>query len=99
MSRVDDLLTAAAEVFDDGRDPFTDAFLVEHKVTLDECMTLSEHIATAIRSYVRLSPRDRARAAVRDMLPAGVADHFDHLTAMQDATEAMRLHNDQRAKP
>jgi hypothetical protein len=43
------LLTAAADEFERGADPFRTDWLVEHDVTYDECLTLSEQIAAAIR--------------------------------------------------
>jgi hypothetical protein len=49
MSRKTDLLKAAAEALDDMRDPFSTDFLVEHGVTADECMDLSEWLATGAR--------------------------------------------------
>jgi hypothetical protein len=45
MSRSSELLKAAAEALDDGRDPLHLAFLSEHEVTLDECYSLAEWLA------------------------------------------------------
>lgn len=53
--RTKELLSLAAETFADGADPFSDAFLREHKVTLDECVGLSELIAVLIKGYL-ISP-------------------------------------------
>lgn len=49
MTRIEKLLTAAADALADGRDPFEHSFLVEHEVTLDEVYTLSELIAVGTR--------------------------------------------------
>lgn len=45
MSRSSELLKAAANALDDGRDPLTSPFLDEHAVTLDECYDLAEWLA------------------------------------------------------
>ena len=49
MSRMDDLMAAAAQRFDDGGSPFEHEWLSQHSVTLEECYTLSEQIALAIK--------------------------------------------------
>ena len=54
MSRMDELLQLAAEKYDDHSDPFNTSFLVENDVTLDECMEMSEQVATAIRVWLGL---------------------------------------------
>jgi len=46
--RLDFLLEQAAEAFDECRDPFSTDWLVEHKVTADECIGLSRAISAAI---------------------------------------------------
>lgn len=51
-ARLDTLLEAAAEALYDGRDPFSDAFLVEHAVTANECRDLSTTMAAAIGLYL-----------------------------------------------
>lgn len=45
MSRTSELLKAAADALEDGRDPLTTPFLDEHAVTLDECYDLAEWLA------------------------------------------------------
>lgn len=57
MSRFTELLGAAAEALLDGRDPFSDHFLDEHKVTLDECHDLSKTIGVIIQGFLA-SPKD-----------------------------------------
>jgi len=49
MNRTADLIKAAADALDDGRDPFQQAFLVDHDVTFDECMILSQLLAVGGR--------------------------------------------------
>jgi len=49
MSRMTDLVKAAADALDDGQDPFHGAFLLDNGVTLDECFTLSELLAVGAR--------------------------------------------------
>lgn len=56
MTRQKDLLVYFADAFEDGR-TLDHAFLVEHGVTFDECMSLSQSVATFIRGYLR-APRD-----------------------------------------
>ena len=51
MPRMDDLLAAAAQRFDDGGSPFEHDWLSRHNVTLEECYVLSEQIALAIKVY------------------------------------------------
>ena len=51
MSRMDQLLDQAAQALEDGTDPFNASWLAENDVTFDECMTLGETMALAIRVY------------------------------------------------
>jgi hypothetical protein len=44
-----ELLLAAAEALEDNSDPFTGAFLGEHEVTFDECMSLAQQLAIGAR--------------------------------------------------
>ena len=70
-SRMGELLLAAADALDDGRDPFEHSFLVEHEVTYDECGNMAEQVAFAIRIYREVmrmglhptTPADRKLAA------------------------------------
>ena len=50
--RQEQLIKAAAEAFDDGRDPFVHEWLLEHNVTSDECMALSSVIGTILHGYL-----------------------------------------------
>lgn len=52
MTRRDDLLAVAADQLDDLADPFHNAFLVEHDVTLNECGDMAEDLALAARLYL-----------------------------------------------
>jgi hypothetical protein len=49
MGRSVELLNAAADTMDDYSDPFHHTFLVEHDVTADECLSLSDHLAIGAR--------------------------------------------------
>ena len=49
------LLAAAADEFERGADPFRSEWLNEHGVTYDECLSLSELIAAAIRVTMALT--------------------------------------------
>jgi hypothetical protein len=65
MSRSSELLKAAADALDDGRDPLATPFLDEHRVTLDECFDLAEWLALGGRlmAWAIEHPHD-ARTAV-----------------------------------
>ena len=52
MSRLEFLLTEASEAFEDMRNPFDTAWLVEHNVTADECFELSSAVSAAIDLFV-----------------------------------------------
>ncbi len=77
MSRVDVLAIEAAKALEDGRDPFSTAFLVEHMVTADECFALSERIATAVRVFQAMTTTDQAIAAAKTVLPPEIAEQFE----------------------
>lgn len=51
MTRMTELMHLAADALDEGMDPFNQAFLAEHDVTFDECMSLAEMLATAGRLF------------------------------------------------
>lgn len=46
--RIDQLLIESAKHLLDGKDPFHESFLVEHNVTLDEVLDMSDQIALCI---------------------------------------------------
>jgi hypothetical protein len=48
-ARQAELLKAAAEALEDGRDPLHDPFLSDHDVSLDECIGLAEQMALGAR--------------------------------------------------
>ena len=54
-TRLDELTLGAADAIDQGADPFSTAWLSEHKVTLDECWQLSHNIAGCIRAFYAVS--------------------------------------------
>lgn len=56
MTRSHDLLEAAARAFGDGRDPFSTDFLVDHNVTADECMALSNQLEVLILGFLHATP-------------------------------------------
>ena len=49
-----ELLRSAVDCFEEASDPFTHEWLVENRVTADECLDLSTGIATAIRVYLQV---------------------------------------------
>lgn len=52
FKRHNELLLKMAEALENGSDPFNHEFLVEHKVTADECFALSDQIGTLIKGYL-----------------------------------------------
>lgn len=77
MSRLGDLAKLAAEALADGRDPFDHAFLVEHNVKADECLDLSDRIASAILAFEAMTPTEQAIALAKSALPSGMAELFE----------------------
>jgi hypothetical protein len=47
------LLLDAAAALDEGTDPFDESWLIEHRVTLDECFDLSAQLAVGARMVVQ----------------------------------------------
>lgn len=43
-----EILEAAVDALHDGRDPFSDHFLIENDVTYDECMQLGDSLAAGL---------------------------------------------------
>lgn len=60
-ARSNELLRAAADAMEDGRDPFDTAFLSEHNVTLDECYGMGDGIAACIRFVLDFGDLAQAR--------------------------------------
>lgn len=58
------ILDAAADALLDGRDPFEHSFLLEHRVSLDECGNLSDQLGLLAKAWLRASPELRAMIAV-----------------------------------
>lgn len=65
MSRSSELLKAAADALDDGRNPLTSPFLDDNAVTLDECFDLAEWLAVGaqLMAWAIENPR-QAKTAV-----------------------------------
>ena len=61
MNRSDALLLKAAEALSHGADPFSSDFLTENKVTLDECMALSERIGILCKGYLACGKDDKVK--------------------------------------
>lgn len=53
------LLLKMAQAFEAGSDPFNHEFLVENKVTADECFALSDQIGTLIKGFLGSKQDDR----------------------------------------
>jgi hypothetical protein len=65
--RMRSLFEDAAACFSDGTSPFHDRWLGDRKVTLDECLGLSELIGFALLSFARMDEDEVAEAFVRGM--------------------------------
>lgn len=87
-SRLNELLEAVAECFENHSSPFTAEWLSAHGVTLDECGDLSEAIATACRNFARLPAGERMKAIVRSVEPDG--RRREHLLAGVEYADNMR---------
>lgn len=72
--RSKELLRKMAEALQDGRDPFTQEWLSEHEVTLDECFNLSDVVALLIKGYLASSKEDQHK-----ILILGAASGIDGL--------------------
>jgi hypothetical protein len=55
-----ELLRAAAEALEDGRNPLVNPFLVEHEVTFDQCMSLAQQLAIGARMVARAIEQPRS---------------------------------------
>lgn len=59
-ARFRDLMEKAAEALEDGRNPLDRSFLVEHRVTANECFDLADGIAAGIRlALVMITPKEK----------------------------------------
>lgn len=55
-----ELLRAAAEALDDGRDPLTLPFLSENEVTADQCFALANQLALGARMVAKALSQPRS---------------------------------------
>lgn len=87
MSRHEKLLQAAADALADCRDPFNEGFLIEHNVTLTECMDLSRKIAIILTGYLE-SPKDvQAEIMIRGVTKGEIApEAVDYAISRQKAS-------------
>lgn len=67
-SRSLDLLRRAADSLGEGVDPFHSAFLQEHGVTFDECMSMGETMAILIKGYLAAPPEIQNEILIRGTL-------------------------------
>lgn len=80
-TRMADLLRLAANEFARYANPFDENWLVQNAVTLDECGSLSEKIADAIRFYLGSDIADKMgfvlrEAGVDEDIVKGAIEHF-----------------------
>ena len=57
--RAEELLREAAKCFEDDCSPFEHSWLSKHKVTADECSSLSFQISAIINGYLAAPPETR----------------------------------------
>jgi len=95
--RMRELLEVAAKHFKDASDPFTTEVLVEHNVTADECIDLSQAIAGAIRFYVQTPKRIRTLMSAKtfslsmhEAMPSPLPDLWSAIIAAEIADEFMK---------
>jgi len=73
------LLGKAAEALDNGADPFSHEFLLKEQVTADECIGLSQMMATILKGWLACDGDDRtmviALGAIYGESPA-IVEHF-----------------------
>lgn len=69
--RSKELLRKAAGAFEKGMNPFGHWFLSENEVTADECMIMSERIATIIKWFVGQSRKVQIEVLFHDLGPLG----------------------------
>lgn len=68
MASSSELLRLAAGMLEDGRDPLTTAFLSEHDVTFEQCMSLAEQLALGARIMAEAIERPRSTQGVALMM-------------------------------
>ena len=66
------LLGAMAEALDDGCEPFSQEFLTQHNVSLDECFGLSSLLATIIRGFVNSDSEAQTAFVVAGCAETGI---------------------------
>lgn len=90
--RMQELLKMAADKFENGGNPFDASVLREHHVTLDECMDLSEGIATIIRGYLSAPKEIRMRVMMSGVADASGLDPdmVVHMMNKQDALNKLK---------
>jgi uncharacterized DUF497 family protein len=86
--RIDSLLMACASNLEDGCNPLHTATLYKHGITLDECHTLAQQMAVAVRAYVRSTPEERLRAIAKSVTDDGSVRRM--VLATMDESAAMR---------
>ena len=63
--RLIDLLEKASKAFEDGQDPFSQHWLSENEVTLNECYDLSLAISAAIDLFLIPMQKVKLRSEIR----------------------------------
>ena len=83
MKRLKELMLQCAQNLEDGCNPLNSDFLCDNKVTADECFTLAEQMAVAIKAYCNSSPEEKTIAIMRSMLGDGVTEEMIKYTESQ----------------
>jgi hypothetical protein len=66
--RMKHLLLEAAKCFEDSYSPFNGEWLSDHKVTLEECMELSEMIGLILRGVALSDEQTQAAVLIQSVL-------------------------------
>ena len=91
MSRMDELVLAVAADLSDGRVPLSHEFLVEHQVTADECIDLTNKLGNILAGYVKAPSQAKALIMVTGVLDedSGITPDIVWLSGIQNWTQSL----------
>lgn len=94
--RMNELLDRAADALEKGMDPFSNWFLVENEVSLDECMALSEAVGGLIKWYLKQPAEVKVKVALHELGPLAnyVAAHMGYLDTLRRVNEKSKTHRE-----
>jgi hypothetical protein len=83
------LVNKMADAFEDGRDPFSTAFLVENNIDADSCMAMSNLIAVVLRSFAS-APKWVEIGILSSGVQPDLADHLWRLAVTEHYLDKLR---------